>query len=318
MLGLTADLLSAGISYLFPAFASYKAIRASDPRQLAPWLMYWVVLSGILVAESWVYFIVSWLPFYSWFRLFFLSYLVLPQTQGARIIYQTHVAPFFEKHERQIEEMIGRIHERAKTYGLQYFYQAVDWVREKILGLEPRRRTTAAPPPAAGPAAYAQALFSRFNLPTTATSALPSSAADWYSTLTSAVTAITSTGQSREDQAEELAASGILRSDQVASMSRNERARFYANQRERLEVLVSALAREERQLSRDRDDTEDLAYGAYEGLRKNGSEHSFDHIEPEDLGDSTPPLTSNEGWTSGWFGGRDGVQRRTASGSSRR
>lgn len=248
-----------------------------------------------------------------------MSYLVLPQAQGARIIYQTHVAPFFEQHERQIEEMIGRIHERAKTYGLQYFYQAVDWVREKVLGLEPRRRTTAAPPPAAGPTAYAQALFSRFNLPTAAASALPSSAADWYSTLTSAVTAIASTGQSRETQAEKLAASGILRSDQVASMSQSEKARFYATQRERLEVLVSALAREERQLSRDRDDTEDLAYGAsYEGLRKNGSEHSFDHIEPEDLGDSTAPLSSNEGWASGWFGGRDSAQRRTASGSNGR
>ena len=48
------------ITILFPAFASYKAIRSGNPAQLTPWLMYWVVLSGILLAESWTVFIIGW------------------------------------------------------------------------------------------------------------------------------------------------------------------------------------------------------------------------------------------------------------------
>lgn len=48
------------LTILFPVFASYKALRTSDPSQLAPWLMYWVVLSAILLAESWTVFILGW------------------------------------------------------------------------------------------------------------------------------------------------------------------------------------------------------------------------------------------------------------------
>ena len=47
-------------SFLFPIFASYKALKSSDPAQLTPWLMYWVVFSCCLLAESWVSFILMW------------------------------------------------------------------------------------------------------------------------------------------------------------------------------------------------------------------------------------------------------------------
>jgi Protein involved in membrane traffic len=112
-------------------------------------------------------------PFYSWIRLFFMAYLVLPQTQGARVLYQEYVEPFLVHHEREIDEFIGRTHERAKAAGLQYFYQAIDFIREKILGLPPQRAATAAPPPPVGAAAYAQSLLSRFNLPQRRPAAYP-------------------------------------------------------------------------------------------------------------------------------------------------
>lgn len=51
---------SSALSILLPVFASYKALRSSDPSQLAPWLMYWVVLSVVLLAESWTVFILGW------------------------------------------------------------------------------------------------------------------------------------------------------------------------------------------------------------------------------------------------------------------
>jgi hypothetical protein len=48
-------------TFLFPVFASYKALKTSDPALLTPWLMYWVVLAIALFAESWVGFILVWL-----------------------------------------------------------------------------------------------------------------------------------------------------------------------------------------------------------------------------------------------------------------
>ncbi|PYI16016.1 hypothetical protein BO86DRAFT_395289 [Aspergillus japonicus CBS 114.51] len=312
MFGIIADLFSSVITILFPIFASYKALRSSDPSQLAPWLMYWVVLSAVLMAESWTVFILGWVPFYSWIRLFFFSYLVLPQTQGAIILYQEHVDPFLAHHEREIEEFIGRSHERAKALGLHYFYQAVDYIRENILGWPAQRPAAPPPPPPTGPAAYAQSLLSRFNIPVapasggpTAPSAPAAGAHDWFSTISSAVAAVTSAGKTPEARGEELSASGNLLPRDIASMSRADKAQYISHQRDLLEVLRSALAKEERELHGSETETDDLAYGSTP-LHKNPSENSFHHVEHEDLHRSSPDLsgrTASGTWSSGWFNG---------------
>ncbi|KAL5003320.1 TB2/DP1, HVA22 family-domain-containing protein [Aspergillus recurvatus] len=299
--GIFADLLSSILTILFPIFASYKALRSSDPYQLAPWLMYWVVLSAILMAESWTYFILGWIPLYSWIRLGFFAYLVLPQTQGARILYQDYVEPFLAHHEREIEEFIGRAHERAKALGLQYFYQVIDFVRERVLGLPPQRPPT---PPPASAASYAQSLLSRFNLPSAVGGTSPAPANDWYSAISSAVAAVTSPGKSHEARAEELSASGALLPREFESKSRAEKASFYSKQRDLLDVLRNALINEERNLEHAEEDP--LAYGSGAPLKKNRSDNSFDHIEHEDTRDRSPRRSGN------WF--RDGEQTGAASG----
>lgn len=47
-------------TFVFPVFASYKALKTSDPALLTPWLMYWVVLACALLFESWTGFILYW------------------------------------------------------------------------------------------------------------------------------------------------------------------------------------------------------------------------------------------------------------------
>ncbi|KAJ5232372.1 TB2/DP1/HVA22-related protein [Penicillium chermesinum] len=254
MFGIFADLLSSVITIFFPVFASYKALRSSDPSQLAPWLMYWVVLSLILLAESWTVFIIGWFPFYSWIRLFFMAYLVLPQTQGARLLYQDYVAPFLEHHEREIEELIGRSHERARALGLQVFYQAIDLIRQKVLGLPPQQE---APPSPSGPAAYAQSLLSRFNLPSAG--AAPAKAGDWYSSLSSVLSSVASAGTSREAREAELSQSGVLLQQQLQSMTAADKTNFIKNQREALDFLRQKLAEEEHGASREEADADGLA-----------------------------------------------------------
>lgn len=288
--------------------------------------MYWVVLSIILLAESWTVFIIGWyvcrlqprssanpmirFPFYSWIRLFFLCYLVLPQTQGARILYQEYVNPFLTHHEREIEELIGHSHERAKVLGLQYFYKAIDLIRENLLGLPPQRP---APPPPSGPASYAQALLSRFNLPT----AGATTTNDWYSALGSILSSVTSTGKSREAREEELSASGTLLQRQLSAMTGVEKAQYISTQREVLDYLRSTLAREEQAMNLDEPE-DDLAYGA--PLRKNRSDNSFDVVDDEDLG-SRPVHRTTSRWT-GWLGNNDhdipsGTDHARATGSER-
>ncbi|KAK2737880.1 hypothetical protein FQN55_000892 [Onygenales sp. PD_40] len=294
MFGIIADLLSSVLTILFPIFASYKALRSSDPSQLAPWLMYWVVMSIVLLVESWTYFIVGWFPFYSWIRLCALSYLVLPQTQGAKMLYLQYIDPFLLHHEREIEQFISQAHDNARKAGLEYFYKAIDLFREKVLGLPPTAAAAPPPPPAAaGATAFAQSLLSRFSIPSTtaAASSLATPASDLVSLLAATVTSLAS-GKSSDMQAAELSASGKLLPDNIASGSRSEQERYIASQKERLSVLMSAFDRESQNLRRDRDMPggvdDDLAYGAaydYDrgGLRKNRSDNSFENIEHEDL-----------------------------------
>lgn len=99
--------------------------------------------------------------------MFFLCYLVLPQTQGARVLYQQYIDPFLYQHEREIERFITRSHDQAKALGLQYFYQAIELIREKVLGLPPQQQQGAADEPSSSApggsaGAYAQSLFSMF------------------------------------------------------------------------------------------------------------------------------------------------------------
>lgn len=60
MFDIFAKLLSSIASFLFPLFASYKALKTSDPAQLTPWLMYWVVLACALLVESWTEWFLVW------------------------------------------------------------------------------------------------------------------------------------------------------------------------------------------------------------------------------------------------------------------
>jgi hypothetical protein len=182
------------------------------------------------------------IPFYSWIRLGFLLYLILPQTQGARVLYQTHVQPFLHDNELAIDDFISSAHDRAKAAGITYIKQAIELIKQHVLSLPPKEPT---PPPTPSTYTYAQSLLARFNLPS-ARPAFPinpipgatSTANDFYALLASAVTAATGTSST---QVRDLSNSGTLIPPTIDG---EERLTFIAAQRERLSILLSALDKE--------------------------------------------------------------------------
>jgi receptor expression-enhancing protein 1/2/3/4 len=182
------------------------------------------------------------IPFYAWIRLGFLLYLILPQTQGARVLYQTHVHPFLHENELAIDDFISSAHDRAKAAGINYIKQAIELIKQHILGLPPKEPT---PPATPSTYTYAQSLLARFNLPS-ARPAFPSNplpgatstANDFYALLASAVTAATGTSST---QVRDLSNSGTLIPPTIDG---EERLTFIAAQRERLSILLSALDKE--------------------------------------------------------------------------
>lgn len=243
-------LLCSLASFLFPIFASYKALKTSDPAQLTPWLMYWVVLSIGLLAESWVAFIVTWIPFYGYFRLLLILYLVLPQTQGARVLYEQYVHPFLQDNESQIDEFIASSHERLKSSGLTYLRQAINYIKENLLGLPPAE-PPAPVPENIGAQGYTQALLSRFSIPS-AKWAAPGAqgASDFYSLLSNAVAAASGAGASRSAPGSSgVASSGNLIPEHLRDSS--EKMSFISTQKERLTYMLAALDREAQQLQNE-------------------------------------------------------------------
>ncbi|CAK7568291.1 MAG: hypothetical protein SEPTF4163_006278 [Sporothrix epigloea] len=211
--------LASVASLLFPLFASYKALNTSDPAQLTPWLMYWVVLSCVVFFESWTDWILVWVPFYYYLRLIFLLYLVLPQTQGARLLYQTHIHPWLAEHEAQIDGFISSAHARMLSASMHYLKQAIAYLRDALglpvaPGTEAQSAASESPRPSdTGAYSYTQSLLARFALPsarwpggamgsaaaasasTTSDASIPSNSADFYNLLANAVGALgTATG----------------------------------------------------------------------------------------------------------------------------
>ncbi|KAL8813561.1 MAG: hypothetical protein Q9200_000170 [Gallowayella weberi] len=300
MFDIIPNLLSSLITILFPIFASYKALRTSDPAQLIPWLMYWVVISCCSLVEYWTFFIVSWVPFYAYLRLFLLSYLVMPQTQGARLIYQSYIHPFLAHHESDIDIFITSAHDRAKTAGLQYLKRAIDFIKQNVLGMQAQH----APPPSQGET-YAQNLFSRFNLPS-ARQGLAAPAGDFYGLLSAAIGQVGAGGGSRAAQVEEMTRGGTLIPKNITDNA--EKMTFLATQRERLRILLTALDKEASDLSTEEMIQKDVErrLGETQGgdIKKSRSETEFDTIDDkEDLGSEKQGTPAGGSWMP-WNWGR--------------
>ena len=148
-----------------------------------------------------------------------------------------------------------------------------------------------APAPAGGAASYAQALFSRFNLPAAGAANLAAPANELYSLLSST---LASANRPRGVGGAPGATEGLLPRE-IASAPRAEQEQYILSLRDRLGSLMSMLDRQREDL--DPRETvqvtnDDLAYGtSYEldprGLRKNRSDNSFENIDHDDLGISS-------------------------------
>jgi len=96
------------IGFMYPAYASFKAIETANPEDDKQWLTYWVVFAAFNIVEVFVDVIMFWFPFYYPFKFGFLIYCFLPQTQGAIFIYENVVQPFLKKHEAAIDSAAAK------------------------------------------------------------------------------------------------------------------------------------------------------------------------------------------------------------------
>eukprot|EP00126_Sphaerothecum_destruens_P008715 Sdes_comp20322_c0_seq2m13991 len=106
--GICASLVANLIGFLYPAYASFKAIESRNTSDDTQWLTYWVVFSTFSIVDYFISPFLSLTGFYFPLKVAFLLWCYIPQTQGASFIYKRFLRPFLFENEKYIDEAIKK------------------------------------------------------------------------------------------------------------------------------------------------------------------------------------------------------------------
>ncbi|EDL35891.1 receptor accessory protein 4, isoform CRA_a [Mus musculus] len=98
---------------LYPAYASYKAVKSKNIREYVRWMMYWIVFAIFMAAETFTDIFISWSGFYYEFKMAFVLWLLSPYTKGASLLYRKFVHPSLSRHEKVPHACIVQAKERS-------------------------------------------------------------------------------------------------------------------------------------------------------------------------------------------------------------
>ncbi|XP_013798932.2 receptor expression-enhancing protein 4 isoform X1 [Apteryx mantelli] len=98
---------------LYPAYASYKAVKTKNIREYVRWMMYWIVFAIFMATETFTDIFISWFPFYYEIKMAFVIWLLSPYTRGASLLYRKIVHPTLSRKEQEIDTYIIRVRERS-------------------------------------------------------------------------------------------------------------------------------------------------------------------------------------------------------------
>ncbi|KOB74946.1 Receptor expression-enhancing protein 2 [Operophtera brumata] len=73
---------------LYPAYASYKAVRTKNLKEYVKWMMYWIVFALFTCMETFTDVFLSWFPFYYEVKIVLVLWLLSPATKGSSILYR--------------------------------------------------------------------------------------------------------------------------------------------------------------------------------------------------------------------------------------
>lgn len=103
------------MGFVYPAFKSFEAIENKIRGDDTQWLIYWVVYAFFSIIEVFVDFLLYWIPFYYAFKLAFLLWAMLPQTKGAKFLYDSFLKDFLKSNESRIDAALKEAKRSAST-----------------------------------------------------------------------------------------------------------------------------------------------------------------------------------------------------------
>lgn len=96
------------VTVLYPAVHSIRAIESPDDSDDKVWLTYWMVFGMFNVAETFFGFVFYFIPYWDWIRLALFVWLLLPNFNGAKVVYEKALQPLLKEHKDLIQEWINK------------------------------------------------------------------------------------------------------------------------------------------------------------------------------------------------------------------
>ncbi|XP_034652588.1 uncharacterized protein LOC117891292 isoform X12 [Drosophila subobscura] len=118
---------------LYPAYASYKAVRTKNVKEYVKWMMYWIVFAFFTCIETFTDIFISWFPFYYEVKVVLVFWLLSPATKGSSTLYRKFVHPMLTRHEQEIDEYLTQAKERGYTAVLQLGSKGVKYATNVIM-----------------------------------------------------------------------------------------------------------------------------------------------------------------------------------------
>ncbi|XP_015429216.1 PREDICTED: uncharacterized protein LOC107185955 [Dufourea novaeangliae] len=119
---------------LYPAYASYKAVRTKNVKEYVKWMMYWIVFALFTCAETFTdVFFSFWFPFYYEIKTILVIWLLSPATKGSSILYRRFVHPALIRRETEIDEALARATEQGYTAVLHLGSKGVNYATTVLM-----------------------------------------------------------------------------------------------------------------------------------------------------------------------------------------
>ncbi|KAM7516277.1 hypothetical protein LguiA_005860 [Lonicera macranthoides] len=94
------------VGIVLPVYSTLRAIERKDQHQQHKWLLYWAGKPGCHFPTPVDLVYARFRPYY-YFKFAFLVWLQLPNVDGARQLYTSHLRPFFLKHQAICDQVMG-------------------------------------------------------------------------------------------------------------------------------------------------------------------------------------------------------------------
>ncbi|KAH8384570.1 hypothetical protein KR093_001385 [Drosophila rubida] len=118
---------------LYPAYASYKAVRTKNVKEYVKWMMYWIVFAFFTCIETFTDIFLSWFPFYYEVKVVIVLWLLSPATKGSSTLYRKFVHPMLTRREQEIDEYLNQARERGYSAVLQLGSKGVNYATNVIM-----------------------------------------------------------------------------------------------------------------------------------------------------------------------------------------